>query len=304
MTRRTWLAAVIALSACNTTSGITPQPNPSPLCTATGPVVLTARQGTISSIALDDASVYFTATASGAVGKVAKAGGVVAVIAATENAPDSLAVDGTNVYWTIGDHKTLRAVSRGGGAAFDLVVSPTEYSGAIATDSASVYWGGGALMKVDADGQHLAHLADLPEGPRWLRVHGGEVFYLTNYMLYRAPADGGAATQLGDTNYMFGLDVDDSGLYYAITRTISEMPLAGGQATPLLADTTGVTDGIAVDERFVYWTSSGSVLRVDKTGGALVTLATAQNQPRSVLVDADSLYWINAGDDSIVRLCK
>jgi hypothetical protein len=68
-----------------------------------------------------------------------------------------------------------------------------------------------------------------------------------------------------------------------------------------------VTSGVAVDSSYVYWTdevggidagptNTGIVLRMPIGGGAITTIATAQNIPLSLMADATSVYWVDQGD--------
>jgi hypothetical protein len=56
------------------------------------------------------------------------------------------------------------------------------------------------------------------------------------------------------------------------------------------------TGGIAVDDAFVYWTDlrARALKRMPRGGGAVITLASDQEYPGSVVADGTAVYWTNA----------
>jgi hypothetical protein len=65
----------------------------------------------------------------------------------------------------------------------------------------------------------------------------------------------------------------------------------------IVADNQWSPEGIAVDEKSIYWTNVGAqtVMRVAKSGGKPVVLADRQPSPYGIAVDAKSIYWIDWG---------
>src|SRR4051812_31966602 len=67
---------------------------------------------------------------------------------------------------------------------------------------------------------------------------------------------------------------------------------ADGRCLLTLASRQGTPFSLVLDEHNVYWTNRdpGSVMKVPKTGGTPVTLA-GTNEPWGVAVDSERVYW-------------
>jgi hypothetical protein len=90
--------------------------------------------------------------------------------------------------------------------------------------------------------------------------------------------------------------VDSTGAYFAAASGVFSVPLNGGAPTTL---TSSSSQGIAIDDTFVYFTDFAStVKKVSKSGGRAISLATGQAMPWGIVVDATSVYWVDAGSGS------
>lgn len=139
------------------------------------PVMLAAFEGAPRSIAVDSASVYWTAQGSvAAVSKVPLTGGSpVVVTSPADNTSDvgGVAVDATNVYWTA----TVRTNEQQGIASNDLMMVPK--AGGVSTTLAS-------------------HDQDNDQTSSDLVVDGSNVYWPRQDAIVRVPAGGGQAVTL------------------------------------------------------------------------------------------------------------
>jgi hypothetical protein len=93
--------------------------------------------------------------------------------------------------------------------------------------------------------------------------------------------------------------------------TIQSVPATGGTPTVLASGQAHPT-AIAADSINVYWTNAGSetcppanptctpppdgsVMKLPIAGGAPTTLASGQNNPQRIVIDATNVYWTNEG---------
>ncbi len=275
-------------------------------------VTLASGQGAPYAIAVDSTSVYWSTYGifgqnNGTVMKVPLNGGVPITLASGQGAPASIAVDSTSVYWST---SAMMKMPLGGGTPVELATGVS--NDPIAVGPLGAYGSGAAggnfsLVAVPLNGGALTALAPISE-TYGIAVDATSVYW-TNFSdpcpVMKVPLRGGASTTLVSApGAGFGIALDASDVYFITSDVVMSVPLNGGTATTLV--TLGGT-GIAVDDCFVYFTTgtpgagltpSGTVMKVAKTGGSPVTLATGQDQPGSIAVDATSVYWVNNGSDS------
>lgn len=193
----------------------------------------------------------------------------IALLVSDADLPWDLAVDDTAVFWVEEgpgpNEGSVHTVPLQGGASSTLAEGESTPI-AVALDDAWVYWvsfaSGGSVARVGKAGTDYAQLA-VTNAPRSLALDAERVFWST------------------------------------VEGAIMHLPKSGGTPTPLTQAGPGVCS-VFVNEDHIYWTNrlSGDVSRLDKldtTGASLTTVATSQSNPTAVYVDAQHVYWLEAG---------
>jgi len=112
----------------------------------------------------------------------------------------------------------------------------------------------------------------------------------------RVPIGGGPQTEIARGAAPRRIVVDAVNVYWIDGQEIMKAPKVGGAATELAS--TFVPKFIAVDETHVYWTdSTDTVSKVSLAGGEPTPIASGQKSPCGIVVDANSVYWTNTGND-------
>jgi sugar lactone lactonase YvrE len=99
--------------------------------------------------------------------------------------------------------------------------------------------------------------------------------------------------------------VDQSHVYWTNSGSVARIPKSGGAVQTLA--TVGVqNEGCAVDATHIYFADRGghSIYQVPKAGGAPVVRAQNQSVPQTVALDATHVYWASVGDAAIRRTLK
>jgi hypothetical protein len=160
------------------------------------------------------------------------------------------------------------------GSAVTLLVKNLHAPSALAVDKGSVYW----IDAIDGD------LARVPK-------RGGVT--MTVYAGNGAGFSGTSSVAVDDTDVYFASQVDKLG---SLTRQDKN----GGKPTVVASSTAAPIEGVALDDRSVYWVLGGGVVKASKSGGAPQALAGGFKGANGVAVDDAHVYWSVGGSDGAI----
>jgi hypothetical protein len=114
-------------------------------------------------------------------------------------------------------------------------------------------------------------LADKEDHPSKIVTDGEAVYFVTG---------GTVASQHEGTNNVKKILLQDGS---------ASVLVRGGEIIP---DTT-----LAIDEKYVYWSDGGNILRVPKAGGSSEKIIPKAPKPDEIVMDENSIYWLIWGGE-------
>lgn len=225
-------------------------------------------------VAVDGVNVYWAQNGpTGVTGGVSKAalpnGSPVPLV--TGVSAFYLVSNGTNVYFTRGQNGPVLEVSVNGGSTTPIWTG-NKYPEGIAIDATNVYWGVlnnnlGVYKAPVATGSPVSEFVSGYSNTVQLATDGTNVYFTTYLMsggVYKTDPSGTNVVPLATgLARPFGVAVDTTHAYVTTLSAVVRVPLAGGAATQLVADST--PQQIAVDATAIYWASgSGRILKLAK----------------------------------------
>ena len=236
------------------------------------PTTLASGQNQPIDMTVDATSVYWTTYNGGTVVKVSTSGGTPTTLASGQNAPYDIAVGAGGVYWTIAADNTVMKVPTGGGSA--------EHFRFRAEFSLRHRCGRHERLLDELQRRHGdegVHQRRHPYHPRFraeppLRHRRGRRQRLLDE--HRAGRHGDEGTH------------QRRHPHHPRLRAIGAIRHRSGHVECLLADRG----------------HSGAVMKVPTSGGTPTTLASGQNLPTDIVVDASSVYWTNEGGSTVMKL--
>jgi hypothetical protein len=194
---------------------------------------------------------------------------------------DGFAMDDDNLYFTSEDGSLYRLAKTGTSPPTSIAPATapgSNFTEALAVDDTSLYWTAfgngvstGVIFSVPKTGGSPIALAQEQSRPAGIVVDDTSIYW----------TDQGTPSPASDLN---GGE---------ILGAILSMPKAGGVRPTVLHSDPNVPDALTLDATGVIWCAAHAIVRVPKTGGTAVTLATATVAwgSSNLVVAGDTLYW-------------
>ncbi|HEY8075693.1 MAG TPA: hypothetical protein VIF62_16320 [Labilithrix sp.] len=294
------------------------------------PQLLASGQATPDYLAVDATNVYWHTGGSGSsIVAVAKTGGMPRTVAGAAAVIEQIAADADPnglVYWT--DGVNLRRAPKQGGDGGSAIALVGEYPiNGFALDMSGIFTseldenqGLGAVARASPDGggRFVLNAQDQPSAigvgtanVYWVESANQEVHALAK----NATGDAGAPQVIGtndavDPAEQQAFAVDEQAVYWSDPTTVSRHNLTpNGAATILYEDDDASTNlgDVSLDATYVWFTeeTSGTILRVPRSGGAVEIRATGQTGIVGLVSDGANVYFVRQGtgsDGQILRI--
>jgi hypothetical protein len=242
-----------------------------------------------------------------------------------ENLARAVAADGFNVYWTTADPMagTIRQapVNDAGPDGSAITLANAESSPiSIAVDETYVYWydwstTGCSIMRcnIGGCGGKPTKIADVMGNGFTVgsvAVRNGDVYWTSGYnsggdqiqwcpkgQVCQTDAGGSAPKVLANVNMPIALTTDSVNVYWSTNGSVQSCQLKGscGNAWSEIANAQGFVRSVAVDAKYVYWSSDSKNIYYCLKGtdcvGAGTLLTGTGTGPDSLVIDRTSLFW-------------
>jgi len=274
-----------------------------------------------SGIALDAASVYWTATGNqngqGSIGAAPKIGGAMTQLATTQQFPTAIAVQAGEVYWVNRANNpgqgSANRVPAGGGATTQIATG-LYLPIAIALDDTYAYWcSADRVSRVPLGGGPIDVLVTGLSQPQGVAVNATDAYFTVGAEVRRLDLATKTMSSFAAGQAATAIALDADAVYWLDTGAdqVMRAPLAGGPPVSLAALPPGAGipagSGIAVSATDVYFAfSTGGVVELAKVplaGTQAAPVFLAQNgNVRGIAVDAQHVYW--ASTNSIRKVLR
>jgi len=258
-----------------------------------------------SRLALDEARVYWT-SAGGTIDALPIAGGERMTLASGQDDPFDIVVDEDGIFFTDSGKNTVVAMPIEGGLT--TLLAETGNPLGMTKRGGAVYFTN-TYDPLSNDEQVMR--APLPAGPAsviatskgaWMVATDEAHVYWTdraNQAVWSAPVEGGDAAMIAEGIIEpTDIEVDEEAIYVTALEATYRISIGGGALEPLVW---GAGRGLAIDAAYVYvGTADGRVLKVEKAGGAAITLAKGELYPSDIAVDGESVYWVTRQETGVL----
>lgn len=225
-----------------------------------------------------------------------------------------ITVDETHVYWANAGEGSIMKAPLGGGTP-SAVVSGLERPVAVVVDDENIYWtqdtdaeGGGPVMMMPLDGGSPTRVGQRSNGggAAGIAIDATHIYWAERGNVLKRPIAGGERVVLAEDRpfSIASVVVDATSVYWKNTGSgvvgagaVRKVSINGGEPVTL-ADDLGGSEGLAVDDTYVYFGDDyNRVMRVPLDGGMPVRAASrarGRSAPKFIAVDDECVYWANS----------
>jgi hypothetical protein len=278
------------------------------------PITIAGGQVQPTALALGPDDVYWVDAGADAIVHAPKGGGAPATLVAQAHVSDrsGIAVAGARLYWASQDGVMSMGLTGGDPSVFatDADYRPEQ----IAVDGDAVYWTGALrtggfkmhVMRASLTGGGDLELAAVTPSPGViLSIVGSDLYFTSLNALFRLPKTGGEAVVVtNEPDGVPGFAADASYGYLAGADTVVRMTWSDRKAL-VLASGQQQPGAIVLDAATVFFTTfTDGTIKAVQPGAKPVTLASNQQRPVGLTMDATGLYWANLGGGTIMKIAR
>jgi hypothetical protein len=248
-------------------------------------------------VVLDSTDVFWADPGGYVIGMPVDRTGGTHLLARLDAMATGLALDATSVYAQTAT--SVLKLARASGVVRTLASDQAPRG--IAVDGAYVYW---LSVKARAEVRRMSLargtgevLAELDEAPLRIALDDQNVYVLGKADVLKLPKCQTGQVVLASTSGLGGgLAVDAGYVYWSDGEVIQRTPRDGG-SVETVTNAAPLGDQFVVSDSFIYWGGgSGVVVRMPASGGAPQVIADGLTAPVVYAVDAHSVYFVDTNE--------